>query len=75
MEDEAYDLTGWWVRVEGICNRAGKLKKKLDKDRERVLRRMETMRIDELISDGQTGGTWQYHGLGLTNYVTRQVKI
>ena len=36
MED--LDLGGWLERMEGICLRAGKLRKWLEKDSERVIR-------------------------------------
>ena len=40
-EDDTLDLSDWWLLVEGICGRAGILKRTLVKDKERFLRRME----------------------------------
>jgi hypothetical protein len=49
---EVYDLSDWWERTEGICIRAGNLKTRLDRDKNRVLRWMETKVIDEVLKDG-----------------------
>ena len=44
-------LAGWWQRTEAWSIRAGNLKKRLEKDNERVLRWMEVREEDAVISD------------------------
>ena len=43
--------------IEGGCLKAGILRRRLDNDRARVLRRMEVMDIDRILSDSQ--GWWK----------------
>ena len=52
-EEEILDMTGWWNMAEGMCLMAGNLRMRLEKDTARVLRRMEGMGIDRILSDSQ----------------------
>ena len=46
-EDETLDLSAWRTMVEGMYNRAGLLKRKLMKDKERVSRKMKVIKRRE----------------------------
>ena len=48
-----YMMSGWWQMAEGMCTRAGNLRKKLDKDIVSDLRRIEVMEEDGILSDIQ----------------------
>ena len=52
-EDDSLDLNDWWNMVEGGCLRFGILRRRLDEDRARVLRMMEVMDTDRILSDSQ----------------------
>ena len=52
-EDEIMDMAEWWNMAEGMCMRAGILRRRLDKDTARVLKRMNVMNIDRILSDKQ----------------------
>ena len=52
MEEEEVDgLAGWWQRTEAWSIRAGNLKRRLEKDKERVLRWMEVREEDAVITN------------------------
>ena len=42
----------WWNWAEERCIRAGKLRARLENDRRRVLRRMESRDLDMILEDG-----------------------
>ena len=52
-EDEFMEMTEWWEMAEGRCLTVGTLRRRLDRDTARVLRRMELMDIDRILSDSQ----------------------
>jgi hypothetical protein len=47
--EEEFEMAGWWEMMEGRCVRAGNLKRRLENDRERVLKRMENRNEDALM--------------------------
>jgi hypothetical protein len=50
---EVLDLEDWLRRTEKVCHRAGELRKYLDLDKQRMLRRMETFEEDQILTDIQ----------------------
>ena len=48
------DLSDWWPLVEGMCKRAGMLRKKLLMDKERVLRRMQVLETEKISENENT---------------------
>jgi hypothetical protein len=48
---EVADLGDWLGMTEDVCQRAGELKKYLDMDKQRMLRRMETFGEDQILTD------------------------
>ena len=67
LEAEVWDLADWWTLAEGMCLRAGKLKRRICLDKARVLRMMETYNMDRILSEKhQPGGTWPWLGLRVT---------
>ena len=52
-EEETLDVSGWWSMAEGMCTIAGNLRNQLEKETARVLRRMEVMEPDGVMSDSQ----------------------
>ena len=46
-------LGDWLLMMEETCLRAGKLREYLEKDKQRVLRRMETMEEDRILTNIQ----------------------
>jgi hypothetical protein len=55
-EEETLDVSGWWRMAEGRSARTGILSNQLEKEKARVLRRMEVMELERIISDSQ--GWW-----------------
>ena len=53
LEEETLDVSGWWRMAEGMCTRAGNLRNQLEKETARVMRRMEVMELDGVMSDSQ----------------------
>ena len=51
LETEVWDLAVWWRLAEGMCLRAGKLKRRICLDKARVLRMMETYNMDRILSE------------------------
>ena len=62
LVEDGMDLGLWWEVSEGMCQRAGRLKKILELDKQRVLRRMETLELDRIISD--LPAWWKIHDGG-----------
>ena len=46
-----YEVGQWMVMAEGMCQRAGHLRKGLEADKLRLYRRLETLNLDLIISD------------------------
>ena len=51
LVEQTLDLGIWMEMAEGRCKRAGDLKKQLEKDKARLLRRMETLDMDKILTD------------------------
>ena len=51
LEAEVWDLADWWTLAEGMCLRAGKLRRRICLDKARVLRMMETYTMDRILSE------------------------
>ena len=51
LEAEVWDLADWWRLAEGMCLRAGKLRRRICLDKARVLRMMETNNMDRILSE------------------------
>jgi hypothetical protein len=48
-EEQDFEMAGWWEMMEGRCVRAGNLKRRLENDKKRVLKRMESRKEDALM--------------------------
>ena len=79
MED--LDLRGWLERMKGRCLRAGRLRKRLEKDNERVIRMMSNLEQERILletqdwwSNGQEGENEDSHldeGLGARHPINK----
>ena len=47
------EMTEWWNMAEESCHRVGTLRRRLEKERASVLRRMEVLDSDKILSDSQ----------------------
>ena len=48
-QEEEFDITGWWKWAEERCIRVGELRRRLETDRIRVLRMMESRSQDLIL--------------------------
>ena len=56
-DGEEFEMQGWWKWAEERCIRAGELRRRLETDRNRILRMMECRGEDMILQDGT--GWWQ----------------
>ena len=56
-QEEEFGIHEWWKWAEERCIRAGELKRRLETDRNRVLRMMESRSQDLILQDGP--GWWR----------------
>jgi hypothetical protein len=56
-QEVEFDIQGWWKWAEERCIRAGELRRRLETDRIRALRMMESRSQDLILQDGP--GWWK----------------